>query len=621
MKGWNSLIAISVIAMLVVSILPVVSGVSDSLQVVMTIEDKEYSAGDIVKVDLWIYQKGVLTDIDTSANDTLNITVSTHYNMNNADVLDITYVSVGRYSAEYEVGDNDHALYFYYNVIIGTDNEDNDHDIIRINIMNYQDSVEISFDGQNSINAHPGDTVKATIEVYSSTVHATALLDVNDFDHLYVEDPDGDITNFTDYNRVEVGVYEVDYTLPDTDKSGRYELFVELETGQHASAYINLKVLDVWFRQTKVAGNTVSFDIGVADLEGLAVEGATVAIVRGGEVDDIGMTGEDGIAELSLVDVWGDQYVEGYVVHGLFNQSIFGTVYNEEMDEPSRDGFDAIYDDEESTYDLSETISRQYTAYYDAYPLESREIYYVITATAVNSGLVGPDHVDAPYTVVDAGVKETDDNGVFTLDLTAPSIQCVLDFYFESAFVIDIQGAQSNNDPYDLDNNRVYEEWPDYGRNDGQSAYVLAADQMANENIDVQASDLIPGEEVTVTVDMPADYNDAVIAMLFVGEIDLDAEDIGEDESVWQSWVGGQQIHLVKASDGTYTGTFMLPSFIDTSEVTVIAGYTDGDTGVSSYNSDIAGPQDDSLPIMWILIVVAIIAVAGIGIVWYFKNN
>ena len=65
----------------------------------------------------------------------------------------------------------------------------------------------------------------------------------------------------------------------------------------------------------------------------------------------------------------------------------------------------------------------------------------------------------------------------------------------------------------------------------------------------------------------------------------------------------------------------MPPSFISEETVTVIAGYTDGDTGSSYYNSDLATPPVDGLPMMWIIIIVMIIAVAGVGILWYFKNN
>ena len=62
--------------------------------------------------------------------------------------------------------------------------------------------------------------------------------------------------------------------------------------------------------------------------------------------------------------------------------------------------------------------------------------------------------------------------------------------------------------------------------------------------------------------------------------------------------------------------------FIDTDSVFVYSGYNDGLTGYPHYNYDeasVAGGMD--LPMLWIIIIVVIIAAAGIGLIWYFKNN
>ena len=242
MMGWNRLVTLTVAVLLVASFLPMmVSGVNDSLNVVMTIDDRDYKAGDTITVELFVYQKGVLTDVPD--DDVVEIYLSTQWNLNNPDSLAIVHPSTGHYTASHVVTQDDNHLYFYYNVLIGTDQEsishpENYNEAIHVDIFEFHNTVDVNFDGQEMIEAHPGDAVTATVEVR----YGTTLLDVNGFNSLVAIRPDGNETALT-YSLIKSpGIYETNYTIPDTYASGVYSIYAAPDTGGHDQATIFVNV-------------------------------------------------------------------------------------------------------------------------------------------------------------------------------------------------------------------------------------------------------------------------------------------------------------------------------------------------------------------------------------------
>ncbi len=627
MKGWNSLIAIAVIATLVVSFLPVASGVSDSMKVIMTIEDMDYKAGDTITIEIFVYQNGVLTDVPEG--DAVEIQMSTHYNLNNPENLAIVHPDVGHYTASHVVTQDDNHLYFFYNVEIGTDDEaishpENTGEAIHVDVFEFHNTVDVNFDGQDAIVAHPGDTVTATIEVR----YGTTLLDVNGFNSLVAIKPDGNETALTASLPISQGIYEASYTIPNDSSSGAYSIYAAPDTGGHDEAIILVNVMDIWYRLIDIVGSTATFEVGVADLEGQPVADATV-YVDSGAASNMGTTNESGLVLLSLTDVWGTEYIEGFAISDelLLNQSFEGFIINEDDPTPSNHGFDILYNGEDTTYSVSEVVSRQYTAYYNAAPQSTRQIYYYITASGTNYGMsdVGPDHIDEPFEVTSYGVATTDAGGKFTLDFTAPTTQCELNFYFESGFTIsDLDDWISDNgqDSYDADDNLVYDFWPEHDWEDGSYAFVTDGDMIDDSNVKVAADDFTIGEATGVTVTMPADYDDSISAMWIIGEVDIDAVD-PTSEQEWFNWApGGDMITLTKGDGNEYTGTYTVPTFISSDSVFIYSGYNDGMTGFPHYNYDEASEAGSGeLPVLWVIIIVIIIAVVGVGVLWYFKNN
>ena len=163
---------------------------NDSLHVIMTAEDRHYSVGDTISVEVRVYDKGVLTDAS-------NITISISQHYGDPTELDYTNDETGIYVVTYTVkaADNHHDLHFYYDVSIGQDREyiDHHHEALEIHVYSVQDTVDVSFNGQELIAARPGDTITATILVRTGDTP----IPITGFDHLYIEDQDGNQQDLT----------------------------------------------------------------------------------------------------------------------------------------------------------------------------------------------------------------------------------------------------------------------------------------------------------------------------------------------------------------------------------------------------------------------------------------
>ena len=182
---------------------------NDSLHVIVTVDDRHYAVGDTVTVEVQVYDNGELVE---PTNITLG--VSQHHEFNNPIMMNLTSDDTGIYSATYTVkaNDNHHNLYFFSEVWNGPDNEivDHYHDALVIDVYSVGDTVDVSFNGQEMVNARPGDVVTATILVRTGDTP----IPITGFDHLYVEDSDGDRQNLT-YRTESTGIYMADYIVPD----------------------------------------------------------------------------------------------------------------------------------------------------------------------------------------------------------------------------------------------------------------------------------------------------------------------------------------------------------------------------------------------------------------------
>ena len=578
---------------------------NDSLHVIMTVDDRHYAVGDTVTVEVQVYDNGELVE---PTNITLG--VSQHHEFNNPIMMNLTNDGTGIYSATYTVkaNDNHHNLYFFSEVWNGPDNEivDHYHDALVIDVYSVGDTVDVSFNGQEMVNARPGDVVTATILVRTGDTP----IPITGFDHLYVEDSDGDRQNLT-YRTESTGIYMADYIVPDVVASTSYEVYADpADVGDHDSAIIVVNVLDVWYHKL-ISGTTTSFELCVAGTDGVAVEGASFWFQRNGWPNDIytGTTNASGKSLVHVTDVYGTETFSGYVLADGLNQTIQGAVINQVADEPDHDDFDIIWEGSQTMFEVGRDISIPYSAYDSTVPAGDKTIYYYVEALGTDftlfSGNYG-DHVESAREVVAAGSVTTSPTGKFNLEFEAPDEQCALEIRFE----VPLAHADFPNEEYDNDDSRYYDAWPEHQWNtNGFVFYAYDGDLDGSGDVGISGGSFKPGGSGTVAVSMEPGTGNQVMAFWGIGDTSL--EDTDNYDPEWLSWnPAGNVLMLQTNDDGKLEGNFYVPEFIEDSDVTVVSGYVDAD-GIPHFDSKTIASGGLSYN-MWLLIIIVLVVVIAI---------
>lgn len=619
MKGANALV-VGIVLMFVAAVFaPLAVGENDSLHVVLTVADRDYIEGDVVTVELRIYDQGQLTDAN-GANDTAQVTMTRNWDWNNHIDVPLTNEGVGIYRGSYTIGSysvdsEDHHLYFYYRVARGNPpNQDaveieHHNDAVYVEVSEPEFSVDVSFEGQSMISVHPGDAIVATIlaKFGSSPVGDSA------FDGVVIIDPDDNEENITT-TFLATGMCRATYTIPPVMSSGLYRIRAQpsIAQGAHDSAWINVNVLDVWYHKLAAVGESVSFEVCVADMNGQPVNGAMVLIRENAWTPPMsGTTNESGRVLMSMTDINGQQGVEGYVMWNGYNQSVEGAVFNPLPDGPQHNGLDIMWRGESSLMPPGTSVTIPYTAFLDRDMMSAQTIYYYVTAWGSDYGLAFADddfqssHVDAPYQVVAAGDVRTSAIGQFSIVFTTPATQCLLRVAFEVPQ--DGNGFPGNDfDPDGL----YYEEWPEHEWDYRAYFYVVQQNWADNDDITLSGGEFRPGEDAVVSVSMPVINEDMTSILWGVGEYTVDDVSSDNYNPVWMSWTpGGNIITLAETEGGQFEGSFTVPAFVDADSVTIIAGYMDADTGLPSYNLKVAGRAGGGISMMLIIGIVAAIVI------------
>ncbi len=603
MKGARALVVGIGLMFLVALLVPLAIGENDSIHVVLTVDDLEYRAEQTVTVTVNVYDKGQLIDVPGAPADNITLTVRQLGIPGNPWTdLDLNHDSTGVYHATLTITE-EYRLQFLCEVDVGNDHDEDDFDLY---ITETEFSVDVNFDGQEMIVAHPGDAVTATIEVrYGST-----LVDVSGFDILTITDPEDNEVTLA-HTWISTGIYQTTYTIPSITRSGNYEITASpVDVWQEDSADIQVNVLDVWYHKLSAYGETVSFEVCVADLDGQPVNGASVLVQRGGQLPVTGTTNDTGRTLMSFINVGGSVWVDGYVLSGGFNQSIEGVIYNPQPDSAHHSGLDIIWNGNDYLFSPGESVTIPYTAFYDEELLNGQVIYYYITARGTDYDLyrlMQGGHIDAPYDVVATGSVTTSVIGQFSISFTVPTSQCLLNVMFE----VPIDRTEFPGQEYDHDDSLHYENPTGNWWNDLPNFYVIGGDLENDNEVRISGGSFRPGREATVGVSMPVTADDSVTTLWGIGEFTVDDLDNDEFDPEWMSWTpGGYIITLSETSPGEYEGSFMVPSFIeDQDTVTIMAGYMEGDTGIPHYSvkhANIAGGGNTML-IIGILVVLAVV--------------
>jgi hypothetical protein len=592
---------------LVALLVPLAIGENDSLHVVLTVDDLDYRAEQTVTVKVNVYDKGQLIDVPGAPANNITLTVRQWGLPGHPwTYLTLTHDSTGAYHSTLTITE-EYRLQFRCEVEVGNDYEEDEFDFY---ISDTEFSVDVNFDGQEMIVAHPGDVVTATIEVrYGST-----LVDVSGFDELTITDPeDNEVSLSSEW--VNTGIYQTTYTIPSVIRSGAYEITASPEDVWHEdSATIQVNVLDVWYHKLSSYGETVSFEVCVANLDGQPVNEAFVLVQRGHSTPVTGTTNESGRINMQFINVHGSVWVDGFVRSGSLNQSIAGVIYNPQPESAHHSGLDIIWNGNEKLFSPGETVTIPYTAFFDEELLSGQVIYYYVTARGTNYDLYGlmndgymqSGHIAAPYDVVATG-SATTNIGQFSISFTVPTTQCLLNIRFE----VPIDRTEFPGQDYDHDDNLNYENPAGNHWDDLPNFYVIGGDLGSDNTVRISGGSFKPGRVASVGVTMPVTADDSVMSIWGIGEFNFD--DLGNDEydPEWMSWVpGGALLPLSETSPGEYEGNFVVPSFIENQDtVTIITGYMDGDTGIPHYSVKHAGIAGSGNTLLIIGIVVILVVV------------
>jgi hypothetical protein len=241
--------------------------------------------------------------------------------------------------------------------------------------------------------------------------------------------------------------------------------------------------------------------------------------------------------------------------------------------------------------------------------------YYYVTAWGTDFGPMTADedfqgsHVESTFNVVAAG-QVTSNIGEFSISFTAPTSQCLLRVVFE---VPQDRMEFPHEHEWDADG-YLYEEWPDHELDAGSRFYVIGG-SLADDDVDVSSGGFRIGDEADVHVSMPVVDEDWTGVLWGVGDFTPEDMMSGDYDPAWSCWVpGGNIIYIDEAEAGEFEGDFIVPSFIDADKVTIVAGYSDADTGLPHYSAKTVG-RAGGISLMLILALVAIAVIVVVVVV------
>ncbi|UCF07461.1 MAG: hypothetical protein JSW28_07370 [Thermoplasmata archaeon] len=495
-------------------------------------------------------------------------------------MVTVTETQTGVYEGTYTIQASDEMLYITAQVTKGTDDEIG---VAVIPLGEQGDDegeldVDIRLDDPEDYFAEPGDTVEITVTVKYNDI----LADPDSFSLTINEEA-------LTYTKTGNGTYTATKSIPSSPIEGN-EFEIEAEATKGSETVIHSESFyvvfyTVYYHNVSKSNTTSTFDIYVGDLEGNAVSGATVNISYDDDdnVENAKAMQEqttDSNGKTTFTTTYTDRSsleIEGKVTKGEKSQKFKGEIHIEDVvigppqEDPSDTGFDVVYTGAFEIYEPGESVTREYTAYYDSDPWASKEVYYYIT-----------DGDMSIYTIIKKGTVNTDVYGEFTLTFSAPSKMGTI--FFETG-----RPKTAEDDEYDEDDDLVYEE-------DFDIIYVGSEDDIygdidwEDDHISVSISSLVHGGKTTVTVtatDVPSGAQ--MMAIVLYGRIETVLDMVTAAVTAdWQYWIGLHMTPLTK-TNGDYTGEVIIPDFMPENEYyTVMAGWYDG--GIPHYNKVVLKP-------------------------------
>jgi hypothetical protein len=562
-------------AMMILSLLlgftPPACATDDSMKVLLFLSDPAaddtYKVGDDVAVDVMVFDKGQLTDPDTSPTVTLN-----PYQLNEREIA-IFKNSKGAYGGNFTIMEDDvcdsSIISIQTEATLGKENETDllfDEDIVwNVQPVSGEGNLYIKLEIEDYngyyIKAFPGETINMTITVENNQ----GKVNPEDFELTANDEP-------ISYTNPISGVFKANYTVgPTVSESTFITIYTEARNNGEVVydvAIIIINFFSVWYHRNSVTDTYAQFEIGIADIEGKAISGADINFnyeIDNNEFNDespskSGTTDTQGKGSFTIsYDSASYISINGSAEFSGKTQNFQGNIYVSEkeitpdIEEPSPDyDFQVIYQENEGELEPNEMVTLEYISYEEAKPLPNQLIYFYI-------------HTAKEF--IKCGSTTTDSNGRFTITFMTPEIPAVIMLKFESPF--EKENSWENGDS---DDGLLYREDLDI-----IIVYNTESDDH-NENITIETAPLKIGGNTKVTVST-SDFKDYLaFAWIIPGEYPIN-NFIGEMQPEWLPWIAPTRLpewldwtppsalyNFLVLNDGKFTGEILLPEFLPKDE-------------------------------------------------------
>ena len=439
------LVAIFIGLILLVMAAPTAMAHEDGLFAILICEEGTFGSGEAPRIEVHTFDKGERVDVDLPPSVMFQSGPS-----DDGREIYTTKADTGVYKGQINLIDSDLVgspygyAYFHDSVDISEDRsvfmtrswsgeEDEQYDYLHDG--DYMDSAMIKLEmtelEQKGINIDyeytdpsgypwgPGESVEFRVFV---TEDALPI----DPENLTITYDDGshDIIDVP-YNNVSRGVYDAFLTIPtDLKHSTSFEVEIEVEIEVETEAdrewlYFGLEIdfYQVWFHDISTDMNDRTFELHVADMEGIPVPGAEIFFesFSDGYIHDRKIADGEGKVEFTITEVTEDLYLEGWVEKDGLNQTFEGDIYHVQdeegpdpgyyVPEPYGRGFQVTTLDQ--SFDMDEKkITHQYWGFLDREPIEKGAIYY---------------YAHNENEVLGFGKAMTNDTGVFSITFDTPT--------------------------------------------------------------------------------------------------------------------------------------------------------------------------------------------------------
>lgn len=628
MRAW-SVLAVSLV--LFGCLVPFATADEDSTNVVVLLEDKQYSVGSAGKVTVHVFDKAKHVDADNAPTVEIGVYPTRQ--------VSVSRTSTGVYEGTFTLQSGD--LYSGYTGIDAsatygksgandtTYNEDSGSAMVRTGAGTSTGlTVDCYFKAMSTSHIKPGTklTVEAKVAHNGTPVVPSPFSLTLAYDDQQGSSHDEELTT----TNPSVGTYQAVYTVPDLSYSTSFSFDASAEydnDDDSDSCSVSLDFFDVIYHNISKKPTEAVFDLYVADASGSPVSGAAISLSyypdsRYSQQRDVdaGVTGSAGKARVTLTCDAGttELNIDGKLTAGGKSQDFTATITmspgTSTAPTPSGSDFEAVLSGKDQVYTRGQTINRDYVFFNNSKLWTNKEVYCYISSSAYSL-----TSMSLTPTSVETKTLTTDSSGKARLSVTAPSGR---DTYFsvdfESATGVHPKPAGYFGSDHDSIDGLLYSEDSD--------SFMSSGTGTPGGTVQVTVNSLKIGSPTEVKAS--AKGSDPPVAMVAWGPGEIkDIFGAITNEADWNIWA--QVPSYMTKGGSTYSGSVNIPSFMPKDQKYTVVVIVAGDSALSSYGIASMKPGEGTgataaafpfTPVIIVIVVVVVIA-AAIAVVYIMRKR